>query len=81
MFTLTDEAENSPESTSKAKPAEVNIDLDIDKELKKIQEGKAWLSKDNPKLKAEFPEWKDKKNDNYNEYEYSDDTEEDDTKW
>ncbi len=33
------------------------------------------------KAKDDAPDWKDKKNDDYNEYEYSDEKETDDTKW
>ncbi len=34
-----------------------------------------------PKVKNEEPDWKDKKNDDYNEYEYSNDKEADDKDW
>ncbi len=63
MFDLTDDVENSPYSTKKAKPTEVNPIPVIVKE-KPIEKAKP-----------------QPKNDDYNEYEYSDDKEADDTQW
>ncbi len=68
----TDDLENSPEPTNKAKPDEVQIIID---EIKDDKEEKPYVKKDPP------PSWKDKKNDDYNEYEYSDDKEIDDNLW
>ncbi len=70
MFDLTDDVENSPNATQKAKPTEVKIDYEIKDEK---------LKKEIPK--EEPPDWKDKKNDELNDYDYSDDPELDDTKW
>ncbi len=66
MFDLTDDVENSPNTTRKVKPTEVKpIDLEVKKILDKI-----------PDKKKETP-----KNDDYNEYEYSDNKDADDKDW
>ncbi len=70
MFDLTDDVENSPtQSTEKAKPAEVKT---VEQELKEL---------DKKILEDEKPKKETPKNDEFNEYDYSDDKELDDTQW
>ncbi len=70
MFDLTDDVENSPtQSTEKAKPIEVKT---IDEEIKDLEK----LVKPEPGKGKPQPE-----NDDFNEYDYSDDKELDDKEW
>jgi len=66
MFDLTDDVENSPDTTRKAKPAEVIEPPPPDKDI----------AQQNPEKKKDQP-----KNDESNEYEYSDDKEIEDSQW
>jgi len=50
-------------------------------DISKDEVKKLIVDKDNPKLKIDVPDWKDKKNDDFNEYEYSDKKDADDKEW
>ncbi len=47
----------------------------------KDKQEKPSVKEDENKVKIEPPEWKDKKNDDYNNYEYSENPDEDDRNW
>jgi len=50
-------------------------------EAKPIPKKDEKLKDDDNKIKDEAPDWKDKKNDDTHEYEYSDNKDEDDKNW